>query len=103
MRFLVTVHIPAEAGNAFTRDPKFGDKIKEILTAHKAEVAYFTAHRGQRTCIYVTDMHEASKLPSVAEPWWLMAKADVELTPVMGAEDFAKAAPDIAAAVKKYS
>ena len=103
MRFLVTVRMPVEAGNAFIRDPKFGDKIKEILTAQKAEVAYFAATGGQRTCIYVIDMPEASKVPSVVEPWWLMVKADVELTPVMGADDLAKAGPDIAAAVKKYS
>lgn len=103
MRFMVTARIPVEAGNTFVKNPTFGERIQEILASQKAEAAYFMSLNGQRTCVYFVDMPEAAKLPAIAEPWWLMVRADVELTPVMAAQDFAKAAPDIVAAVKKYS
>src|SRR4051812_10089665 len=102
MRFLVTAQLPVEAGNNFMKNPSFGEKIQEILGSHKAEHPHFMVRNGQRTCIYFVEMSDAAKIASIAEPWWLMVKANVEIIPVMGPQDLAKATPDVVAAVKKY-
>ena len=102
MRFLVMARFPVEGGNAMVKNPEFGQKINEILTKQKAEGACFTLYHGQRMCVYTVNLSEISQLPSVAEPWWLFGKADVELLPAMVAEDFGKAQADIVDAVKRY-
>ena len=102
MKFFVRVEIPTEAGNAFVKSPSWGEKIQMILQEQHAESPHFAAANGKRTCLYFTELSDAAKLPSIAEPWWLMLKANVELTPVMGPQELAKAGPDVAAAIKKY-
>ncbi len=47
-------------------------------------------------------MQDASQIPAIAEPWFLAFHADIELHPVMVAEDLAKAGGAIEKAVKKY-
>jgi hypothetical protein len=79
-----------------------GEKIQQILSDQKAENPHFMSWHGRRCCQYFVDVTDAAKLPSIAEPWWLAAGADVEAVPALGGADFAKAQPDIAAAVKKY-
>jgi len=102
MRYLVRFHFPVEAGNAALRDPKFGEKVQQMLADMKAEAAYFTAVDGQRGGYIVVNFDDASKIPAIAEPLFLWLKADVEFIPVMAPEDLAKAGPAIEAAVKKW-
>lgn len=102
MRFLVRFHIPIEAGNAMLRDPKFGEKMQQMLADMKAEAAYFTAVDGQRGGYIVVNFDDASKIPAIVEPLFLWLKADVEFFPVMLPQDLGKAGPDIEAAKKKW-
>jgi hypothetical protein len=102
MKFLVKAEFPNDAGNAFVKNPSWSEKIQGILQDQKAESPHFLALDGHRTCLYFVNINDSAKIPSIAEPWWLMVQAKVDVTPVMAAEDFAKAAPDIIAAVKKY-
>ena len=102
MRFLVKATIPIETGNALVRDPKFGKRMQEILDDIKAEDVYFTVDNGQRTLYIVVDLADSSRISAVVEPLWLSLKADVELIPAMSQKEFAKAAPHIERAVKKY-
>lgn len=102
MRFLMKVRIPIDAGNTALRNPEFGHKMQELLTAIKAEAACFTTIDGQRGAYIVINMDDTSKMPFIAEPFFLWLKADVEFLPVMLPQDLAKAGPDIAAIVKKY-
>ena len=102
MHFLVKVTIPVQAGNAMVRDPKFGKKLDEILSDIKPKAAYFAVDGGQRTMYLVVDISDASRLPAVAEPFWLAFEASVECIPIMTEKDFQKAAPSIERAAKKY-
>lgn len=102
MRYIVRLHIPVESGNAALRDPKFGEKLQQVLAEMKAETAYFTTVNGQRGGYIVVNFDDASKIPAIAEPLFLWLKADIEFIPVMLAEDLAKAGPAIAAAVQKW-
>ena len=103
MRFLVKVNIPVEAGNRAIKDGTLTKTMQRILQEQKPEAAYFVAENGQRCGYLILNMESASKIPSIAEPWFLAFNASVEITPAMVAEDLQKAGQDIAASVKSYA
>ncbi len=103
MRFLVKVNIPVAAGNAAAKAGKLGTTIQSILTDLKPEAAYFTDDNGQRTAFLFLDMPDASRIPAIAEPWFLAFDASIEIHPVMLPDDLARASSAIEAAVKKYA
>ncbi len=102
MRFMVTVRMPTDVSNALPKTPANIERMQEILTSQKAENPHFGALDGQRGCVYFVDISDASKLPSIAEPWWLLTQANVTVTPMMNAQEFAKAGADIVTAAKRY-
>jgi hypothetical protein len=103
MRFLMKISWDIEAGNAIVRAGKLGEVVQTILAEQKPEAAYFTAEHGHRGGILVVNIADVSQIPALAEPWFLTANAKVEFVPAMTPEDLAKAAPSVAAAVKKYA
>ncbi len=103
MRMLLTVSIPAEAGNAAAKNGTLGSTVEKIMADLKPEAAYFFADdNGNRSGSIVFDMKDTSEIPAVAEPWFLAFKAQVSFRPVMNPQDLAKAGPAIAEAAKKY-
>ena len=104
MRFIMKVSIPTEKGNATIKDGSLPQTMHAILTDLKAEAAYFTTNdKGERTGYVILDLAEASKMVAASEPFFLAFNAGVEWFPVMTPEDLGKAAPDMAAAVKKHA
>jgi len=49
---------------------------------------------GHRCGILIVDLADASKIPSLAEPWFLGFDADVEFHPVMSPEELKKSGVD---------
>lgn len=88
------VKIPHNEFNAAVKDGSAGAKLKKILDALKPETVYFTAIKGFRTAVIVADLSDASKMPALAEPWFLTFGADVEVHPVMTPADLAKGGLD---------
>ncbi len=103
MRFLVKVSIPVEAGNKAACEGTLGKKVQDILGKLKPEAAYFTEMNGQRTGILIVQMDQTSKIPSIAEPWFLGFNAAVEFHPVMLSADLEKASSDIAQSVQAFA
>ena len=103
MRFLVQVNIPVETGNRAVQDGTLGTTIQRILGEQKPEAAYFVAENGQRCGYLILNIDNASKIPSIAEPWFLAFNARVEIKPAMIPDDLQKASQDIAASVKNYA
>lgn len=97
---LIKVSVPVEAGNVAARTGF--QSLDSILQELKPEAAYFYADKGQRTALLIVEMPEASRIPAIAEPFFLAFNATVEFHPVMLREDLHKAAPDIERAAKKY-
>jgi hypothetical protein len=91
MRMMMQVTIPHELFNAAVKDGSVGGKMKRILDEQKPEAAYFTAVNGLRCATLVIELADASKIPSFAEPWFLTFGANVELRPVMTAQDLGAA------------
>jgi hypothetical protein len=103
MRMLMQISIPVESGNRAARTGALGKTFQKIVEALKPEAAYFTATaEGERGGFIVFDMKDTSQIPAAAEPFFLTYNAKIHLTPVMNAEDLAKAGPSIEKAVKEY-
>jgi Domain of unknown function (DUF3303) len=102
MRLMIKVQWDVEAGNAIIRSGKLPSVIDSYITEHKPEAVYFSAEGGKRGGILVVNVDDVSKIPALAEPWFLAANASVEIIPVMTPQDLAKAGPSIESAVKKY-
>jgi hypothetical protein len=91
MRIMMVVSLPVEQFNAAVRDGSTGAKMKKILDAIKPEATYFTAIDGKRTAVVIVDLADPSKIPSMAEPWFLTFNASVDMYPVMLPQDLGNA------------
>jgi hypothetical protein len=92
MRMMMFVSLPVEPFNTAVKDGSAGAKMKKIMDALKPEAAYFMADRNGRRCgVLIVDLADTSKIPSLAEPWFLTFNAAVEFFPVMLPQDLANA------------
>ena len=104
MRMMMQIWIPVEAGNEAARTGALGKTFQKILAELKPEAAYFTTGpSGERGGFIVFDLKDTSHIPAVAEPFFLAYNARVTFSPVMNAEDLAKALPGIEKAVKAHA
>ena len=94
MRILLNVKIPHQQFNAAVKDGTAGSKLNQILEATKPEAAYFTEQDGQRGAVLVVDLSDPSKIPALAEPWFLTFQADVKFRVAMTPDDLKKAGLD---------
>ena len=94
MRMLMHVKLPLEPFNTLVRRGTIGATMQKLLEAMKAEAVYFTEVDGRRGAILVVDLPEPSKIPALAEPWFLALNAEVHFHPVMSPADLAKAGLD---------
>jgi hypothetical protein len=94
MRVLLNVKIPHQQFNAAVKDGTVGSKLAQILEATKPEAAYFTEQDGQRGAVLIVDLPDPSKIPALAEPWFLTFEADVEFRVAMTPEDLKDAGLD---------
>ena len=60
------------------------------MTKLKPEAAYFVAQDGLRSAMIFFDMQDASDIPGIVEPLFMGFDAEVELLPVMNADDLKK-------------
>ncbi len=94
MRVLMTVRLPNETYNAAIKDGSAGPKTQAILDELKPEAVYFTEMNGKRTVVLIVELEKPSKVPALAEPWFLTFNADVKFHVVMGPEDLQEAGLD---------
>jgi hypothetical protein len=93
--------MPHEPFNSAVRKGTAGDTIQRILADMKPEAVYFTEYDGRRGAIIIVDITDSSKVPALAEPWFLSFNADVEFHIVMTPDDLARSGLD--AIGKKWS
>lgn len=80
-----------------------GSTIEGILADLKPEASYFYSDdSGRRSGAIIFDLKDASRIPAVAEPWFLAFNARVSMRPIMEPQDLAKAGPSIGEAAKRY-
>ncbi len=94
MRMLLQAKMPHEPFNTAVRNGTAGKILKQILDETKPEAVYFTEFDGHRTAIMIVDVADPSKVPALAEPWFLSFDADVEFHIVMSPEDLGRSGID---------
>jgi hypothetical protein len=94
MRMMMIASMPVESFNEAVKDGSTQAKMKKIMDQAKPEAAYFTALNGKRTAVLIVDLADPSKIPSLAEPWFLTFNASVDFYPVMVPQDLAAAGLD---------
>jgi hypothetical protein len=87
----MNVTMPHEPFNNAVRNGSVSEKLDRILKEAKPEAVYFTERDAHRGAILIFDLADPSKIPSVAEPWFLSFNADVEFRIAMTPEDLRKA------------
>jgi hypothetical protein len=97
---LMNVRIPHEEFNECVRNGSAGDRLRRILEEIKPEAVYFTEHDGQRGAVIIVDVPDPSRIPTLAEPWYLTFDADVEFRVAMTPEDLQRS--DLEQAGKKW-
>ena len=88
---LIKVIFPHAEFNAKVRDGTVGRTLARILDDQKPEAVYFTETCGKRSALLVVDLKDASRIPSLAEPWFLNFQADVHFQVAMNADDLKRA------------
>ena len=91
MRMLVDVLMPVEPFNTLVKNGTAGQIVQKILEDLKPEAAYFVARDGKRGGTFVVDVTDASKMPAIAEPFFLHFNASVSFHPCMTPVDMGKA------------
>ncbi|HEU0021011.1 MAG TPA: panthothenate synthetase [Dehalococcoidia bacterium] len=94
MRMLVDLSFPLEPFNTLVRNGTAGQKIQQILEDLKPEAVYFSERGGKRGGILIVDVADPSKVPAIAEPFFLTFNASVEFHVVMGPDDLGRAGLD---------
>ena len=91
MRILQRVKFPHEKFNEMVRDGSVGEKMNRILEVLKPESVYFTEQDGKRGAVLVIDLPDPTKIPTLAEPWFLNFNADVHFQVAMTPTDLKNA------------
>jgi hypothetical protein len=87
MKMLMNVRFPHEPFNTLVREGKVGGIIRRILNDLGPESIYFVEHKGTRAAVAIIDVADSSRIPSFAEPFFLMFNADCEFRIAMSPED----------------
>lgn len=90
MRIMARITIPVEAGNGAIKNGSLPKVVQQMAERWKPEAMYFTTFDGRRTAFIVFDLPDSSGIPPFAEPFFMELNADVQLAPVMNAEDLQK-------------
>jgi hypothetical protein len=90
MRMLLKATLDTEKSNQVLREGRMQQTLGQVLERLQPEAAYFYGEHGRRTMFFVFDMQEPSELPSLSEPLFNEAGAEVYITPVMNQEDLQK-------------
>ncbi|WP_371615991.1 hypothetical protein [Streptomyces sp. NBC_00454] len=90
MRVMLRAHLDTAAANEGIKSGALIQAVKKLMEAIKPEAAYFGLHEGVRSVWMVFDLQESSQLPALAEDLFMQFNAEVEVGPVMNAEDLAK-------------
>ena len=76
-----------EAANQALMNGSFQKTIQPVIEHLKPEATYFTTEHGKRTAYIFFDLADPSRIPSIAEPFFQLLKAEIDFRPVMNSED----------------
>ena len=90
MRLMAKITIPVEPGSRAVEDWSIGGLIQGAAERWKPEAMYFSTLNRHRTAFMVFDIPDSSETVPFGEPFFMALDADVEVVPVMNADDLQK-------------
>jgi hypothetical protein len=103
MRVMIKFALPVEASNDAIRSGKLQKVFHQLVEDLKPEAGYFyLQEEGKRGGFFVVDMQESSQIAEIAERFFLGLNAQVELVPVMAADDLLKGLSSAAGTIQRY-
>ncbi|CAL9515790.1 MULTISPECIES: hypothetical protein [Streptomyces] len=96
MRVLLKATLDTDRANEAIRSGKLPEVISRTLDQLEPEAAYFGPLGGRRTALLVFDMQDSSELPPTGEPFFTELGAEVEVSPIMNADDLRKGLSQLA-------
>ncbi|MEV6753909.1 hypothetical protein [Streptomyces sp. NPDC051214] len=90
MRVMLRARLDTQISNEAIKNGTLPKLMQSVTEQLKPEAAYFGPSEGGRAATFVFDMQDSSQMPSIAEPFFLELGAEVEIYPVMNAEDLRK-------------
>jgi hypothetical protein len=90
MRVMLRAHLDTQVSNKAIKSGALQKIMQSMMEQLKPEAAYFGPSEGGRSCTFVFDMQDSSRLPTIAEPLFEELGAKIEIQPVMNAEDLQK-------------
>jgi hypothetical protein len=94
MRMLMNISLPVETFNARLRDGSANQLMGRIIEDLKPEAIYFTEQDGQRGAVAVVEVADPSRIPALAEPWFLNFNATVSFRIAMTLDDLKRGGLD---------
>jgi hypothetical protein len=88
---LLEVQMPHEPFNTLLREGTAGKTLAEILDGLRPEAVYFSERDGKRGAVIVLNVEQPSRIPSIAEPFFLNFNADCRFRIAMSPEDLRNA------------
>lgn len=87
MRLMLKFAIPVDKGNAAVKDGTLAKAIEGLMQQVKPEAAYFTLIEGQRGGLVFFEQNDSAMLPKINEPLFAVLDAEIEIIPVLNADD----------------
>ncbi|MEV8317499.1 hypothetical protein AB0Q95_25355 [Streptomyces sp. NPDC059900] len=90
MRVMLRARLDTQVSNEAIKNGTLPKIMQSVTEQLEPEAAYFGPGDGGRTATFVFDMEDSSRIPSIAEPFFLELGAEIEICPVMNADDLRK-------------
>jgi len=94
MQMLMEVQLPNEPFSTLLKNGTAGETLQRILDEIKPAAAYFSEQDGQRGAFLLVDVAEPSRVPALAEPFFVRFDAKVKFRVCMTPEDLARSGLD---------
>ena len=103
MRIMVKFRFPVDEGNESMRSGRLQQIFQQLAEDLKPEAAYFYPDGGERAGHFIVNVEDGSEVAGIAERFFFGLNADIEMTPVMTAEDLEKALGGIKETIDRYA
>ncbi|WP_208430640.1 hypothetical protein [Methyloligella halotolerans] len=87
---MLKARFPMEPANRAIEAGRFGRIIEATIERLEPEATYFFTERGCRAALFIFDLTDQADIPIFAEPLFSELDAELEVQPVMNAEDLTK-------------
>jgi len=94
MQMIMEVEIPNEPFNTLVKKGTAAETLQSILDDIRPSAAYFSEQDGQRGAFLLVDVPESSRIPGLAEPFFVRLDANVKFRVCMTPDDFARSGID---------